>query len=354
MRHRFTAMVVATPLLVIACGDPDAASDASPLASIYGETLSPAEQRAQQLEQEEAVAQCMRDEGWEYTPVDYSAQFNDQAFEDPSEEGYGEKYGYGIVRSYEVYEWPYLDEDGNYTNDGPFGDSFEDPNQDYVMGLTPEESEQYYAALSGDQSQFQPEFDPVTGDEIYNPPPLEEQGCYGKAQLEVYGDQPWNDQDFNDLFSTLMEDMQNDPRLEDAEIAWSDCVYEADPLYDFFGPDDIFSYIDGLLNEAKGLESMPADMQTGEVVGGDGTEQVWMMTETADGEAIAYVGQPKKLTEAQIRELQEEEIALWKIDQDCQDETGFQEIRRELEQEIADTLNEEFPEFADSQNGAAG
>lgn len=354
MRRRLTVMVVATPFLVIACGDPDAASEASPLEAIYGETLSPAEQRAKQLEQEEAVAQCMRDEGWEYTPVDYTAQFNDQAFEDPSEEGYGEKYGYGFVRNYEIYEWPYLDEDGNYSSDGGFGGDFEDPNQDYVMALTPEESEQYYAALSGDPSQYEPEIDPVTGEEVYPMPSLEEQGCYGKAQLEVYGDQPFNDQDFNDRFSALMEDMQNDPRLEDAEIAWSDCVYEADQLYDFFGPDDIYTYIDGLLNDAKGLKSMPADMETGQVIGGDGTEQVWMMTETADGEAIAYVGQPKKLTEAQMRELQEEEVALWKIDQDCQDETGYQDIRREIEQEVADTLTEEFPEFAASQNGAQG
>lgn len=354
MRRRLAAMVVATPFLVIACGDPDTADQASPLQAIYGEPLSPAEQRAQQLAIEEAVAQCMKDEGWEYTPVDYSAQFNDQAYEDPTEEGYGEKYGYGIVRGYELYEWPYLDEDGNYTADSPFGGGFEDPNSDYVNSLSPEEMNEYYAAMSGDPSIYEAEIDPVTGEEIYPMPSLEEQGCYGKAQLEVVGEQPYNDQDFNDRLSELTEDLENDPAIEDAEITWSDCMYETDPEYDFFGPNDTYQYIDGLMNEAKGLEQMPADPETGMVIGGDGTEQVWMTTTTADGEGIAYVGQPKKLTEAQMRDIQATELTLWKADQQCLDESGYTDVRRELEQEIADAIREEFPQFADSQNGAAG
>ena len=353
MRRRLAAMVVATPFLVIACGDPEAASEASPLAAIYGEPLSPAEQRAQQLAIEEAVAQCMKDEGWEYTPVDYSAQFDDQAYEDPTADGYGERYGYGIVRSYEIYEWPYLDDEGNYTGEGP-GGTFEDPNSDYVNGLTGDEQTEYYAALYGDQSQQEVSIDPATGEEIFNPPPLQEQGCYGKAQFDIVGEQPFNDQDFNDRLSALTEDLENDPTLEDAEIAWSDCMYETDPEYDFFGPNDTYEYVNGLLNEAKGLEQMPADPDTGMVEGGDGTEQVQMMTVTEDGEGIAYVGQPKKLTEAQIRDLQETEITLWKADQRCLDESGYQDVRRDLEQEIADTIREEFPQFADSRNGAAG
>jgi hypothetical protein len=58
-----------------ACGDPDQAASepaASPLAELMGwdQQYNEVEGRAQQLEQEEAVAACMREEGFEYTPVD--------------------------------------------------------------------------------------------------------------------------------------------------------------------------------------------------------------------------------------------------------------------------------------------
>ena len=351
---RRLAVVAFTSLLVASCGgESQTGAEASPLEAIYGEPLSPAEQRAKQLEAEESIAQCMREEGWEYSPVDYEAQFNNEAFDDPTEPGYGEKYGYGIVRRYEIYEWPYLDDEGNYT-DGGFGGDFEDPNMDYVNGLDPDAQTEYYTALYGDQTAFEePTFDD-SGEQVYVAPPLEEQGCSGKSQLAVFGEQPYNDQDFNDRFSTLMEDMQNDPRLEDAEIAWSDCVYEADPQYDFFGQQDTYSHIESLMQEAKGLKPMPADPDTGMVEGGDGSEMVWMTTMNADGTSTAWVGQPRKLTEAELRDIQADEVALWTIDEQCQDDTDYEDARREVEQEIADIMREEFPQFDGSQNGAQG
>ena len=354
MRSRRLAVIAATaPLLLAACGSGDQeAASVSPLQELFGGVESPAEARAKQLENEEFVAQCMRDEGWEYTPVDYTAQFNDQAFEDPAEPGYGEKYGYGVVRSYEIYEWPYLDDEGNYT-DGGFGGGFEDPNADYVNSLGQDEMNEYYAALYGDQSNQEASIDPATGEEIYVAPPLEEQGCYGKAQQEVYGDQPFNDPDFGQRFDELTQELENDPALEDAEIDWSDCVYEADAAYDFYGVEDARMYIDGLLAEAKGLETLPVDPDTGMVIGGDGSEMVSMMTENADGEMIGYVGQPRKLTEAEMADVLEQEVALWKIDDECQDEVGMKELRRELEQQLVDAIYDEFPDLEGATGGGA-
>lgn len=47
----------------------------SPLAELMGWTNeSPTESRRKQLRIEELVADCMREQGWEYTPVDYAAQ----------------------------------------------------------------------------------------------------------------------------------------------------------------------------------------------------------------------------------------------------------------------------------------
>src|SRR5215216_4106318 len=116
--RRLALLVTAVAVLAAAlpaCGDPQQESNASPLAAMFGEPESEAEMRAKQLQQEEAVAGCMKAEGWEYTP------------------GYGEQHGYGIVYSFETYELPYLDADGNYAEDSPMnGREFEDPNADYV------------------------------------------------------------------------------------------------------------------------------------------------------------------------------------------------------------------------------
>ena len=83
-----------------------------PLAELMGwQGESPEESRRKQLEVEDLVATCMREEGWEYIPVDYAAQYpeQDESIElqqDP--EAFGEKYGYGVVYNYEQWEEPSL------------------------------------------------------------------------------------------------------------------------------------------------------------------------------------------------------------------------------------------------------
>jgi hypothetical protein len=360
MHRRFAArsmvLVIVVPLVAAACGDPDQASTASPMNAIFGEPLSPAEERTRQLRQEEVVAECMRAEGWEYTPIDWMAQFNNQPEPDDfNAPDYGQKYGYGIVRSYELYEWPYLDDEGNWTDVGP-GGGFEDPNQDYVTSLTQDEQEQYYEALSGPP--FEGPTNTVAFDEdappdtIFVAPSLEEQGCYGKAQLEVYGEQPWNDQDFNTRMGELQEELNNDPEIYDAEVVWSDCMYELNPDYDFGGPDDTYLFVSDELEAAKGGERVDVDPNTGEVIGQPGVypENGWQSNEDGS-EAWGYVGKRKKLTEAEIEEVRKVELELWKADQECQKETGLGELRRQREQEMVDTLREEFPEFIEQANG---
>ncbi len=352
--HRMIVLATCATLLVTACGDPDAEEAASPLEELFGGAESPAESRAKQLEQEEFIAQCMREEGWEYTPVDWAAQFPDQPQEELTGSAYGEAYGYGIARSYEIYEWPFLDEDGNYTDEGGFGGNVENPNDEYMMSLSESEMQEYQVALWGDQSNFQPTIDPDTGEEIYNPPPPEEQGCSGKAQLEVYGEQLWNDPDFNDRMTTLSEDLEKDPRLEDAEIVWSDCMYETSEDYDFFGPTDVYNYVSGLFAEKKGQETVEVDVETGEIIGrpGEYPEGGWSMND-GDDVGIGYTGKAKRLTEEEIREFQAVELAIWADDQQCLDESGYADVRREIEQELVDTIREEFPDLVANAEGDA-
>jgi hypothetical protein len=355
MQHRTwlkTGLIGITVVALASCGDPKAEATVSPLNAIWGEPVSQAEQRAQQLHQEESVAACMKGEGWEYTPIDWAAQFNDQPeYEDPSAPGYGEKYGYGVVRNFELYELPYLDENGQWTEEGGMrGDSVEDPNTDYLNSLSPDEQTEYYATMYGDQSSQEPEIDPDTGEQVWISPPLEEQGCYGKAQLEVYGEQAWNNQDFNDRYAELTEELENDVAIDDAEITWSDCMYDANPDYDFFGPNDTWTYAQNMLNEVRGME--PMELGPIKDVTFDSAEAsvATMAPMPVDGGPGGGGNEDLRLpTEAELREVQEQEIALWKVDDKCQDESGLRDIRKNREQQIADELRQEFPQYIEGE-----
>ena len=74
----------------------------SPLDSLVGATLTtPDEARRQYIESENLIVECMRDQGWEYAPLDdgtTSAGFPDEPW---GSDAFGLKYGYGVVLEYE-------------------------------------------------------------------------------------------------------------------------------------------------------------------------------------------------------------------------------------------------------------
>ncbi|MGB8860589.1 MAG: hypothetical protein WCC60_15115 [Ilumatobacteraceae bacterium] len=344
MRTKAILVALGTLSTVVGCGGSgESTATTSPLQAIFGGQESPAESRVKQLKAEELAAQCMKDLGWEYIPIDYSAQFDDQAAElDYSDPKFGEKYGYGIVKGYELYELPYLLNDGG--NGGGPGGQFVDPNQDYVNALSADEQTRYYADLYGNQ-EGNSTIDEETGETIYLPPPPEEAGCQGKAQAEVYGDQPFNDQAFSERFSELSQDMENDPRLEDASIEWSDCMYALDEQFDFLDPNEVQNYFSKKMAEAKGQKVLPIDPETHMPIGDYDENQGYSSTENADGTGWAFVGEGKAIDDDTLKALLEEEIALWKADDSCQKKSGMKDLRRRMEQELADTLSQEFPDL---------
>ncbi len=337
------AFFMAGSLVIGGCGSSAETSDTSPLQAIFGGNESPAESRAKQLKAEELTAQCMKELGWEYVPVDYSAQFPDQGEElDYNDPKFGEKYGYGIVKGYELYELPGLI-GGDDPNSGP-GGSFIDPNQDYINALSSDEQTRYYADLYGNQ-EGNSTIDEQTGETVYLPPPPEEAGCQGKSQAEVYGNQPWNNQDFSQRFDQLSQDMQNDPRLQDGYIAWSDCMYELDQNLDFLDPTEVQNYFNKTLAEAKGQKVLPLDPATGEPIGDYDPNEGYSSMQNADGTGWAFVGNSKVIDDATLRLLQTAEIDLWKSDNKCQKDTGLKDLQRRLEQELADAITQEFPDL---------
>ena len=326
--------------LLAACGGSGdtAASDADlanpmkgPMAELFGWDMSPADQRAKELEVQQVMVECMKAEGWEYKPVDYSAGsgFNDEYADmmaDPV--AYGEKYGYGVVRGFDMQE-----EMNDSATQMP-----EDPNSEYVNSLSMDEQNAYYEALYGAMSE-EPMIDEV--DESGEPvmPTMESTGCNSKANEEVYGDQVLNDPDISDRLNQMFEDSQNDPALKAANATWAECMAEIDPSYEWASPDDISMYLYDKLNIAQGYGPMSDTFET--------TADTMAVTEeTMSGEGVPGFG-PPEVDQAAIDDLRVEELQIWTDDQTCQGKADLLQVRRDVEQRMVDDLLAEFPELGE-------
>ena len=350
-------LVAVAVLASAACGGGDdgggVAAGPSPLAELMGwdTDFDSAEMRRQELAREEAIADCMREEGWEYEPVDYSAQFSETSEEDvdlfADPEAYGEKYGYSVARNYELYE-----AEGVQSGDGPgMGTSFVDPNEDYVMSLTDDERTAYYATLYGGDDIWE---DPEGEGEMAMPP-LEEQGCQGRAELAVSGEDPMSDPDIQERMEDYWTNQQDDPRMQAAQDDWAECMGDDIAGLEAMGervsrPDQMYQVFESRKNELMGLEERPIDPDDPSAYDG-----VYMSYGTdEDGTEIGWFGTPEPINDADLEALRTEEIAMWKVDWECQQDADIQELQRRIEQELVDELVAEFPELADDAEAAEG
>jgi hypothetical protein len=377
---RGSAVAIAAAISLAACGnaaseEPESSTGTtmSPLAELMGwQNDSPEESRRKQLEVENLTAECMREEGWEYTPVDWSAQMPDQDDEDMAlmndMEAFGKKYGYGIVRNYEQWEEPQLNgEEPGMVDKG----AIEDPNQEYVSSLSESENAEYYESLYGKQSMVSEttvsggddvdavdiDADPVSDTATAGTAPAvaprpvspEDQGCAGRANAEVYGTDPTQtNPDLQARMNDHWEDSQNDPRLLSANDEWLECMADIVDGIEVAGqpitkPEQMYSYVDRLKYEAMGLEIVPFDQN-------DAEGEYYTAWSDDEGKGEAAVGEPEPIPEAELEELRTTELELWESDWGCQQEVDFDGIRRQIEQELVDELRAEFPELGSGES----
>jgi hypothetical protein len=348
-RHAIHLLVALTPVIVTACGSAQGASQTSsasktsttdsPLSAIYGSQDSPSESRRKQLKQEQLVAQCMKDKGWDYTPVDNSVQANATVGDDLADlspEEYGTKYAYGVTLNYETYELPGLTGGNVAPIDPPVAD---DPNAEFVAGLDATGQQQYSEDLNG--TPVEVPFD-ETGN--YNQPPLDQQGCYGQAAKEVYGDSPFDDPEMGQRLNELLADLQTDPQITGANEQWARCVREADSTFDIGGPDEVFTFLTRVKAELSGQDVVPLDPATGGPQGGN-PAVAQGSTRNSDGSGWAFLGQPEPLDARAIEQLRRREFTLYEIDQQCQKKIEMAKIRRRVESQLADRILQEFPQL---------
>ena len=272
-----------------------------------------------QRQQEDLTAQCMTEQGFDYTPVHYP----DDYYGVPAEEAEGEQQSqleYAQQWGYDVFTHDYANEEPVTEEES----GWEDPNAWVYDELTDSELRAWEEALWGAPPEEE-EFDPDADVEDYEWN-WEDAGCRGWAQHELEADDPWAEASkvFEDpQFAELLEEMNNiyqeaetDPRFGELDGAWSACM--ADQGYDFADPQ-------------AARESIY------------GAHEAFWEDHADDPE---YMG-PSYEETADIRE---QEIATAVADYTCQEKLGYESeqlrVRFDAEQAFIDANKERLDQFA--------
>jgi hypothetical protein len=243
-------------LALLGCSSDGADAGAAPTAALgpldeylsgaFGSNLSPDEQRAeldrQRIRREELIAQCMTDEGFEYTPDTGGQTFfvsSDDANIDfrPDDRDWVAEFGYGIINN------PF-----SFSAEAPpdgGGAAPVDSNQEYLDSLSEAEREAYLTALLGEARDDGPQttVGGVAGagagvsfgsSDEYD---WQTAGCHGWADHEVQATNPATSDEFAPLMAAIDEFYATgfgaDPAAAELNLAWSFCMADAGyPGYD--------------------------------------------------------------------------------------------------------------------------
>ena len=308
--------VTALALLLAGCGGSDdddegaaAAEQESPLAeymnAVYGGDLSQEEQErkfAEEYEQqEELVARCMQEEGFEYTPGTQSGFSTSDGSEwKPDDRKWVSEYGYGAVRT------PFDDQPAPE-------EEYVDPNGDYVASLSESEQTAFYEALYG----VQPTEEEIGEDGSYEYD-WETAGCQGAAQHEVSGEDPSQSEEFKPLFDAMnefWEDMPSWPGMSELDAEWAACMEAAGH--------------GGYTTQTEPQNSLYEELNA-----------------IYEATPVTEDGVGSEPDQSAIDALAEREVELALVDLDCREETDYrdrnEEITREAEQQFVDDHKSEL------------
>lgn len=242
------AVAVSVAATLAGCGGSDEQDEAA------GDTLyerfglpdysDPASQAGFDDEQrviEEAIAECMTGKGFEYQPMIYDSG---EAAEYTEEDAVASarRYGLGVALQYNNPEY-----DAQMEAES---EEFSDPNAEYTESLSEAERTAFYEALDGTPEELAEyettETDPESG-ETYTVVEGAGAGCRGDAQRSVGGGDQAVYEALEPFQTEISERVDADPRIAEAEKAWSACM--ADKGFDYADEEAVYTYAEGPMRE---------------------------------------------------------------------------------------------------------
>lgn len=276
------------------------------------------EQLANRRKVEDAIAKCMRDQGFRYVPVPPEANAKDkfaEAFQLPPDK-FAEQYGYGIS-----------------TIDFSKADS-EDPNSKIRDALSAKAQAAYDKALNGQQQS--PQSSDGGSAKVTNGGGIG--GCRAKALDEVYGagtaagkgeGKAQEMRRFDSLFQdleTLRKRIADDPKVVEAAKTWADCMADAKQT-GLNKPDDAREKVMQKFNQLLGVQP---GQKKGISIGPDSL---------------------KNIDPAKLADVRKYELAVAKADYDCRqkgyDQT-YKDVQYAAEREFIQDHKTILEQFKDS------
>jgi len=306
----------------------------TPLAQFMGWGQSPEDDAAYWQEQDrkrqELVSECMAEQGFAWVPVDYSQfeEFGHDPFADLTREEFIEQYGFGISTMFDLeQEMP------------PPDFEFVDPNWEMYESLSDAEKEAWDRTLHGEPMEWDetdPRFDP-TSDE-FDPEVMMPQGCWGEAERAL-GDYQRNLawMEFESEFSSLWQQIENDPRMVEAQTEWSTCM--AGQGYTLTSQEDMWMDLEERMMPIWEAQDPFANMPPEEI------EPI--LEDMTPEEQDEFFRQAQQLTpelQARLDEVKEYELALAMADYECNKQADIDDVRFEVQIEHERAFIEEHGE----------
>lgn len=279
-------------------GSPASETELSPLdeylAAAYDSGLTLEEQEKKEAELwakfGEVVAQCMRDEGFEYYLEEPEIPTADVEIDwRPNDRDWVKKYGYGVVDS------PDVEGDAVETSEP-------DPNFTYRDSLPESAQTAYDLALSGPDNPVDENGEPILD---YD---WQQAGCNGFADHEVYG--AGEPDPYADLLVRIDEMKRGwetgRPEMAELNAEWSACMSEADEPGFGIPFDARLSISDAVPDGKSDSGEAPTEEETA------AAESAWMNSQEREA-------------------LLEREIELALTDLDCREKTEYADKSKELQ-----------------------
>lgn len=345
--RRLILMISAAVVAVAACGggsSPTEGDDASEeteeestsVAAFFGfdpndPDAAAANSARLSMRQQELVATCMTNQGFEYIPAVVPLDAQDFVFD---EEEYARERGFGISTSTWLTDGGSTSAEGVTVEFGLAPDQWEDPNEAIVNALSESEREAYNNTLYGEISEL--EFGSDLSDSESEPTDedLWGGGCMGEAAKEVYGMADEAFRELESLFDELQQRVESDPRVVEASEGWTACM--ADRGYDYQTVDELWTGLDEYHNRYNELVNISDPFE------GWTEEDIENFFETSSEEAISdfYAQNQSEARQGVDQEalaaLQQEEKDLAVANYECG------EKQREVTQEVTEEFESQF------------